>query len=145
MLSERLAGILTTNHAETDAWADDPRLTGRTYAISFDRVWNACLELARRTRGWHILQVDDLPGFIRIRCTTLVFNFVDDLEIRVRLDENALTRVDLCSRSRKGWSDLGVNARRIGRFIRRLDRRLHADAATILDPTQSVSWSIEAG
>ncbi len=106
---------------------------------------SACLELARRTRGWHILQADDLPGVIRVRCTTVVFKFVDDLEIRVRLDENALTRVDMCSRSRKGRTDLGVNARRIGRFTRRLDRTLQADAATILDPTQSVSWSIEAG
>ena len=145
MLSERLARALTTNHAETDPWADDPRLAGRTYAIPFDRVWNACLELAQRTRGWHVLQVDAFPGLIRITCTTLIFKFVDDLEIRIRLDENALTRLDMCSRSRKGRGDLGVNARRIGRFIRRLDRMLRADAATILDPTQSVSWSTEAG
>ncbi len=145
MLSERFQRALTTNRAETDPWSTDSRLTGRTYAIPYDHVWSACLEIVEQSRGWTLLQANDLDGFIRVRCQSLVFKFMDDLEVRVRLDQNAMTRVDLKSRSRKGRLDFGVNTRRIGRFIRRLDRRLGAGEGKILDATVLETWPVEAG
>jgi hypothetical protein len=113
---------LTTNHAETDpAGAAGPR--GRTYAVPFEQVWTATLGLARRRRGWTVLLADDLEGLICAEARTPL-RFVDDVEIRIGLDENAQTRVDLRSASRKGVGDLGKNARRIRRFLRALDREL---------------------
>ena len=128
----------TRNRAETDPWSDDPRLWGRTYAIPFDRVWGTCMELATNWSRWELLHSDDLAGMIQVLCTTLVFRFKDELEIRVRLDENALTRVDVRSRSTKGRRDFGVNARRIGRFLLRLDKLLGAGKGTIIDPKDMV-------
>ena len=145
MLRERLERALTTNRAETDPRSRDPRLQGRTYAIPFDQVWTACLDLVQRHRGWALLQANDLEGFIRVRCETPVFRFIDDLEIRISLDEHAMTRVDLKSRSRKGRGDLGTNARRIGRLLKNLDRNLKAGERSILDPTVIKAWAVEAG
>jgi len=61
-----------------------------------------------------------------------------DVRIRITLDRNGQTRVDLRSASRKGKGDFGVNARRIGRFLRALDRRLGATPEQILDPTRPI-------
>jgi uncharacterized protein (DUF1499 family) len=44
--------------------------------------------------------------------------------VRLSLDEDGQTRVDMASSSRKGGGDLGTNARRIARFLRTLDARL---------------------
>jgi uncharacterized protein (DUF1499 family) len=92
--------------------------------VPFERVWSEALGLARGRAGWTVTEADDMAGVIRVEARTLVFRFVDDVEIRVRLDENAQTRVDLTSASRVGKSDLGTNARRIGFFLAALDRRL---------------------
>jgi Protein of unknown function (DUF1499) len=140
-VSERLRRALTENRAETRPDADDVRLRGRTYAIPFDRVWQAALGIVQKKRRWHLLHSDDLAGVIRCECEGLVFSFVDDFFVRISLDENAQTRVDLISRSRTGKADLGVNARRIGRFVRTLDKVLRATPDRILDPTIPLSWS----
>ncbi len=137
MFKGRLARALTTNRAETDPWSDDPRLIGRTYAIPFEEVWRSCLSLVRERRRWRILQSDDLVGFIRVRCVTRVFRQEHDLEIRIGLDEHGLTRVDLRSRSRTDGADLGVNARRVGRFSKKLDESLGAGDGKILDPRET--------
>ncbi len=115
---------LTQNRAETAPDAADPRLRGRTYAIPFERVWTATLALAGRRRGWTVVQHDDIEGVIRAECRTLL-RFTHDVEIRVGLDGDGQTRVDLRSASRVGHGDLGKNARRIGRFLRSLDRELY--------------------
>ena len=137
MFIGRLAKALTTNRAETDPWSDDPRLTGRTYAIPYEAVWRSCMTLVQKRSGWRILKSDDLAGFIRVRCTRRFFRLEDDLEIRIGLDEHGLTRVDLRSRSRTDAADLGVNARRVGRFSRRLDESLGAGQGKILDPRET--------
>tara|TARA_Y100000590_G_scaffold444776_1_gene575952 strand:- start:669 stop:923 length:255 start_codon:yes stop_codon:yes gene_type:complete len=77
-----------------------------------------------RNRRWTLIYANDLDGYIVVQCQTLVFKFIDDFEITILLDENALTRIDVRSHSRKGRTDLGANARRIGRFFKKLDRIL---------------------
>ena len=66
----------------------------------------------------------------------MVFRFEDDLEIRIVLDENALTRVDVRSRPHKARA-VGLNTRRVGRFFKRLDRALGASPEKILDPREA--------
>jgi len=133
---------LTTNHARTDPAATDRRLRGRTYAIPFDRVWNAALALADGgLKRWRVVDADDEEGLIRAVSTTWLFRFPDDVQIVVGLDENGQTRVDLRSRSRKGKGDLGRNPRLIGRFLRELDHRLEARPEQILDAVTPPSWS----
>ena len=133
---------LRENTAATDPCHADPRLRGRTYAIPFDRVWTESLALAGGGLSrWRVLHADDEAGLIHAGSTTLVFRFVDDVRISITLDENAQTRVDLESRSRKGRGDLGRNPRTLRRFLRALDRRLGATSREILDASHVPTWS----
>jgi len=141
---ERLTKALNTNRAETSAWSDDPRLVGRTYAIPFEAVWSACMNLVEGHGRWTLLQSDDLAGFIRVRCTSFVFRLEGDLEIRIGLDEHALTRVDVRSHSRSGRTDLGLSTRRLGRFFKKLDRALDAEHGKILDPRETERFTRQA-
>jgi hypothetical protein len=116
---------LTTNVAETSSDTEDPRLRGRTYAVPFEDVWRAALSLVDGgLRGWRVISADDREGVIVAEAKTLVFRFVDDIRLRIVLDPDAQTRVDVRSASRVGRLDFGTNARRIARFCRRLDRQL---------------------
>lgn len=115
---------LTRNRASTRPDADDPRLRTRVYAVPFARVWEAAMETAAGMRGWEVTEADPKGGEIRAEATTRVWKFVDDVEVRVSLDEEGQTRVDLSSRSRGGSADLGTNARRIARFLHALERRI---------------------
>ena len=125
MLARRLARALSRNDAETAIDDADPRLRGRPYAIPFEQVWQAARSLAGGgLRRWRIVEEDDYEGLIRAESRTLIWRFVDDVVIRIILDADAQTRVDMQSRSRKGGIDFGTNARRIGKFFRALDRKL---------------------
>ena len=129
LIFRRLLRALSRNHAETAADDADPRLRGRTYAIPFEHVWQAASSLANGgLRRWRITGSDDTDGVIHAEAKSLVFRFVDDVVIDVKLDADAQTRVDMQSKSRKGAIDFGANARRIGRFFRALDRKLHPPA-----------------
>ena len=132
---------LRENEAATDPKSDDRRLLGRTYAIPFEDVWQASLKLCGGgLRGWSVLSADDQRGVIEAISETLVFGPEDDVRVEIQLDENAQTRVDLWSASQKGRANLGRNRRLIGRFLRRLDRRLAAKPGQILDPTRMPAW-----
>ena len=117
---------LTHNRAFTDDDAPDPRLRAREYAVPFAAVWDAALRIAGSTRGWTVTASDPRAGEIVAEATTRLWKFTDDVWIRMSLDEDGQTRVDLASASRKGSADLGTNARRIARFLRTLDARLFA-------------------
>ena len=53
------------------------------------------------------------PRYLHATFTSLVFRFVDDVELLI--DEDARL-VHVRSASRLGWSDLGANARRLARL-----------------------------
>lgn len=124
------------NQAHTHPEHANGDLRGRTYAIPFAQVWAAVVELASGgLRGWTTVFADEDLGILRAESQTPVSRIVDDVEIRLSLDENALTRVDMSSVSRVGRADLGKNARRIRKFFRGLDKRIGARPGKILDPT----------
>ena len=132
---------LTENHATTDPESGDRRLRGRTYAIPFETVWHASVALCRGgLRGWSLRADDDQRGIIQATTRTLVFSSEGDVRVRIRLDENAQTRVDLWSASTTNRGDLGRSRRSIGKFLRRLDRQLDAKPGQILDPTLAPVW-----
>lgn len=133
---------LTNNRAETDPRATDRRLRGRTYAIPFDRVWREAVALAQGgLPRWSLVSADDLTGVIRARALTRLFKKVDEVRVRVSLDENGQTRVDLVSTSLQRKRDLGSNARHIGRFLDELDARLRAAPGQILDATRQPQFT----
>lgn len=133
---------LTQNRAETDPHAPDWRLRGRTYAIPFDRVWTVALALSGGgLPRWSLVSADDQRGLIHARVLTRVLRRVDDVRVRVGLDDNGQTRVDLISAALHRKRDLGSNARHIRRFIEELDARLQATPAQILDATRQPQFT----
>lgn len=133
---------LTHNRAETDPASPDVRLRGRTYAISFDRVWTACHQLAGGgLRGWSIEHADDQTGKILAVSRSLLFPRICDVRVRVSLDEDAQTRVDVDCVARETRRDLGRSSRTIRRFVRALDRALEARPGQILDPRIRPPWA----
>ena len=54
--------------------------------------------------------VEERPGYLHAECTSRIFRFVDDLELR-RSEEGE--RVDVRSASRTGYGDMGVNRERV--------------------------------
>jgi len=121
----RLIRALTRNRAWTDPESPDRRLRGRAYAVPFARVWGAALETARALPRWTVTTAEARDGLIEAEARSALWKFVDDVQVRVWLDDAGATRVDLTSASRVGRADLGANARRIARFLHALDRRLH--------------------
>ena len=76
---------------------------------------------AARGLGWEVVDVSPnaAEGRIEATDTTFWFGFKDDVVVRVR-PEGTGTRVDVRSKSRVGRSDVGANARRIRRFLEKL-------------------------
>ena len=66
--------------------------------------------------GWEVYNTDNTNGHIEATYTSFWFGFVDDIVIRVGIDAQGQTIVDLRSVSRVGRSDLGANAARIQAF-----------------------------
>ena len=124
-----LIRALTRNRAWTDPDSPDRRLRGREYPVPYAEVWEAALETARARRRWTVTGAEPRRGEIHAEARTVLWRFTDDVTVRVSLDGDGMTRVDVVSQSRVGGADLGVNARRIARFLHALDRRLRPRAA----------------
>ena len=121
----RLWRALTRNKARTHPQEKDPRLRGRVYALPYSIVWQAVQDEAAAMPRWTVGRTDPRAGRLGAEARTRMWKFVDDVEVKVTLDLHGWTRVDVRSASRVGGADLGTNARRIARFLHRLDERLH--------------------
>lgn len=71
-------------------------------------------EATAESLGWEITY-RDAPNHIEATDTSNIFQFVDDIVIRIRPTASGST-IDVRSKSRDGQSDLGVNAKRIRAF-----------------------------
>lgn len=125
----------TERAARTSPDSDDPVLSGRTYAIPFDPVWTAALDLAGgRLRGWTVVGSDDQLGVIRADVRGPLVPLEANVLVAVTLDPNGQTRVDMSALGNHRGGDLRVNYHRIKRFLSSLDRALNARPEQILEP-----------
>ena len=92
-----------------------PDLETRTvpYAPSeaFDRAARTAEEL-----GWEVTRRDEGRGLLEASETTAIFQFVDDVVVRIRPATSG-AELDIRSKSRDGQGDVGANAARIRRFL----------------------------
>lgn len=77
------------------------------------------LAVARSLR-WEIVAADTANLRIEATDRTFWFGFEDDVVIRVTPDPRGGARVDARSKSRVGRGDVGTNARRLRRFLQRM-------------------------
>lgn len=99
---------------------------GRCYAIPFDTVWTAASELLDRgVAGFSLLHGDDIQGIFEAAGGRLFGGQPDGVRIRVSLDENVQTRVDLAFDADSGLLLAPIRHRwRLWRFLRALDHKL---------------------
>ncbi len=88
-----------------------------------EQVYDIALEAANNMRGWEIKGQDRSEGRIEATSTTFWYGFKDDVVIRLQ-SENGQTVIDVRSKSRVGRGDLGVNARRIDRYLSRVSNAM---------------------
>ncbi len=84
--------------------------------VAFDRA-----EAAMGMLGFHTESADAAAGRIEATDTSTVFEFVDDIVVRVRAAGSG-SAVDIRSRSRDGKGDLGINADRIRRLSELIEK-----------------------
>jgi uncharacterized protein (DUF1499 family) len=95
-----------------------PNISTITVDINAQEAFKQATSIAVNL-GWDIVNKDEAKGIIEATQTTTLWQFKDDIVIRIRPNAQspASTDVDLRSVSRIGQSDLGANAARIQRFI----------------------------
>lgn len=76
-----------------------------------DPAWLALIQALQASPRTRIL-VNEV-NYLHASQTSLIFRFVDDLEFVLMPEQN---RIDVRSASRVGYSDFGVNRRRIERL-----------------------------
>ncbi len=77
-------------------------------AVPAKEAWQAVRELLSKLPRTQI--VSERPDYLHAECRSAVFGFVDDLELNLRPDRGIIA---VRSASRLGYSDFGVNRRRI--------------------------------
>lgn len=99
-----------------------PEIQPLRLAVSPEAAYTRALNAARSLR-WEIVAADAEAGRIEATDRTFWFGFADDVVIRITPAAEGGSRVDVRSKSRVGGSDVGANARRIRRFLDRMEGR----------------------
>ncbi|MCP3986163.1 MAG: DUF1499 domain-containing protein [bacterium] len=111
---------LSRDMAYPEAFKDQVRLAYPDLAtLPTDAEPARALELAEATArklGWTVVDSQPTAGTVRAFDTTGIFQFVDDILIRIRPAETSGSQIDIRSKSRDGRGDLGTNAARIRQF-----------------------------
>lgn len=116
---------LRSNGAETAPDAADAWLRGRTYAISFDRVWHAALGLAHGgLPRWSLITADDYEGVIQAEIAPAPLRPATRVVVRIGLGVDAQTRVDAVANAPDRRGDLGMSTRALAQFFTALDQAL---------------------
>lgn len=84
-----------------------------------DKAFETALAAAKEM-GWRIVEASPQEGRIEATDTTFWFGFKDDVVVRV-MPEDSESRIDVRSLSRVGISDVGTNANRIVKYLKRLE------------------------
>jgi uncharacterized protein (DUF1499 family) len=78
-----------------------------------ETAWDALKAVVLKQKRTRITQIND--RYLQAECRSLVFRFVDDLAFLLVPEERL---IQVRSASRTGYSDLGVNRRRVERIRR---------------------------
>jgi uncharacterized protein (DUF1499 family) len=99
------------NCVSSDAGDDAHRVAPLALALPAEEAWPAVREAVAalpRTR----VEIEE-AGYLHAECRSALLGFVDDLELHLRPEEGI---VAVRSASRLGYSDFGVNRRRVERL-----------------------------
>jgi uncharacterized protein (DUF1499 family) len=98
---------------------DDPHhVEPLRLVVPVEQAWPAVRTAVLALHGAHI--VTETAVYLHAECRSALFGFVDDLELLLRRDDGVIA---VRSASRLGYSDLGVNRRRVENLRTTLVRR----------------------
>jgi len=100
-----------SSEARDDAHRVEPLRLGGDPAAG----WRAVVEVVSALPRTKIVRRDET--YLHAECSSPLLGFVDDLELQLRADEGVAA---VRSASRLGYSDLGVNRKRVDELRRRL-------------------------
>jgi hypothetical protein len=123
----------------TDPVASDPRLRGRRYAIPFDQVWTAATRLVSGgLEGWGLTWQDDRAGVLEAKVPKRILRPATHVRVRVFLDADAQTCVQMAAGPVTGGRDLGASGRTIRGFFTALDDALALRPGQLLPPAPAL-------
>lgn len=96
------------NCLSSDASDSDHKVAPFQLALAPAEAWLVARELLAGAARTHI--VTETAEYLHAECRSFLFGFVDDLELELRPEKGIIA---VRSASRLGYSDLGVNRRRI--------------------------------
>lgn len=96
------------NCVSSDAGDGEHHVTPFLLALAPEKAWPVVRELVSGMARTHI--VTERADYLHAECRSFLFGFVDDLELHLRPGEGIIA---VRSASRLGYSDFGVNRRRI--------------------------------
>lgn len=99
-----------------------PEIETVWFSAPMEEVMDEALAIIEE-RGWDLVSSDEEEGRLEATEKLAWFGFKDDVVIRIGTDDEG-TRVDMRSKSRIGRGDMGVNAKRIKRFLEDLEERV---------------------
>lgn len=102
----------------SDARDDPHHVDPLRLIVPVEQAWPAVCAAVRALRGAHIVR--ETAEYLHAECRSTLFGFVDDLELLLCPDDSAIA---VRSASRLGYSDLGVNRRRVEQLRAALARR----------------------
>jgi uncharacterized protein (DUF1499 family) len=106
------------NCVSSDAGDTDHHVMPLELAESPDEAWKRVREVVSGLPRTQIVM--ETSNYIHAECRSPLLGFVDDLELHLRAAENIIA---IRSASRLGYSDLGVNRRRVERLRDSLTNR----------------------
>jgi uncharacterized protein (DUF1499 family) len=95
-----------------------PDLVPAALSVPPDKAYERALAAARKM-GWVIVDANAAEARIEATDITFWFGFKDDIVIRITPADHG-SRVDMRSVSRVGKSDVGMNAKRIRKYLKEL-------------------------
>lgn len=99
------------NCVSSDATDPSHRVEPLVLAVSAEAAWPQIIDTVKSLPRTAVIQVTG--DYLHAECRSVVFRFVDDLELELRKGEGT---VAVRSASRVGHSDFGVNRRRAERL-----------------------------
>jgi uncharacterized protein (DUF1499 family) len=106
------------NCVSSNSWVFFNSVAPFETAISADKAWSMVREVVGRLPRTEI--VEEHPGYIHAKCRSLVFRFVDNLELLLEPDKGIIS---VRSSSVIGLFDFGVNYRRVENLRRELIKK----------------------
>lgn len=102
----------------------EPSEAARIYPVPADGLWAAWRAVLAEQPDVTVIAADESRQLIMVQDRTPVFRFVDTITIRILPLEQGASTFAAYSRSEIGYSDTGMNRRRLRAWVVALEQRL---------------------